>query len=89
MADPTREQNITPIDFDSLPTLDEAVPTEPHDPDHINPKVAADIRYWAHQFHVSGQVLHEAIRVHGTSVAKVRTALEHHHVSLNRTNTAT
>jgi hypothetical protein len=53
MADPTREQNITPIDFDSLPTLDEAVPTEPHDPDHINPKVAADIRYWAHQFNVS------------------------------------
>lgn len=82
MSDPTRELDITPTDFDTLPTLDEATPKHPHDPDHINPKVASDIRYWADHFHVTGQILHEAIRVHGTSVEKVRAALEHHQVSL-------
>ncbi|MDP9039320.1 MAG: DUF3606 domain-containing protein [Acidobacteriota bacterium] len=86
MSDPTREMNITPTDFDSLPTLDGEVPKAPHDPEHINPKVASDIRYWAAQLHVTGQVLHEAIRVHGTSVAKVRGALEAHQVSLSRAN---
>jgi hypothetical protein len=55
----------------------------PHDPHHINPKLASDIHYWAEQFHVSGQLLHEAIRVHGTSVEKVRAALAHHQVSLS------
>jgi hypothetical protein len=89
MSDPTRELNISPTDFDTLPTLNEEVPKAPHDPDpvhpHINPKMASDIRYWGHQFGVSGQILHEAIRVHGTSVEKVRAALEHHQVSLNST----
>jgi hypothetical protein len=82
MSDPTRDLHITPTDFDALPTLDEAIPEAPHDPEHINPKMASDILYWAHQFHVSGQLLHEAIRIHGTSVEKVRAALEHHQVSL-------
>ncbi len=82
MSDPTRDLNITPTDFDTLPILDEAVPKAPHDPDHINPKMASDILYWARHFHVSGQLLHEAIRVHGTSVEKVGAALAHHEVSL-------
>jgi hypothetical protein len=50
----------------------EEIPKASHDPDHINPKIASDIRYWAHQFQISGQLLHEAIRVHSTSVEKVR-----------------
>ncbi len=50
----------------------------PHDPQEINPKLASDIHYWSEEFHVTGQQLHEAIRVHGTHVAKVRKALEHH-----------
>ena len=82
MSDPTRDLHITPTDFDTLPTLDEAIPKAPHDPEHINPKMASDILYWAHQFHVSGQLLHEAIRVHGTSVEKVRASLVHHEVNL-------
>lgn len=86
MSDPTRELNITPIDFDRLPTLDEEIPKAPHDPEHINPKLASDIRYWGVQFHVTGQVLHEAVRVHGTSVARVKAALESHQVNLSRTN---
>ena len=62
---------------------------EPHAPheDHskgpssnteINPKISADMAYWAHQFNVTTQALHEAIRVHGTHVDKVRAALTHH-----------
>jgi hypothetical protein len=82
MSDPTRDLHITPTDFETLPTLDEAIPKAPHDPEHINPKMASDVLYWAHQFHVSGQLLHEAIRVHGTSVEKVRGALAHNQVSL-------
>ena len=82
MSDPTRELDITPTDFDALKPLDESVPKHPHDPDHINPKVSSDIAYWAHHFKVSGQLLHEAIRVHGTSVAKVRAALANHEVNL-------
>ena len=54
----------------------------PHDPHEINPKLASDIHYWATHFGVTGQILHEAIRVHGTKVEKVRAALEHHQVSL-------
>jgi Protein of unknown function (DUF3606) len=50
----------------------------PHDPNEINPKLAADIHYWAQEFHVTGQQLHEAIRVHGTHVSKIRDALKHH-----------
>ena len=49
----------------------------PHDPNEINPKLSSDIAYWAKEFGVTGDALHEAIRVHGTHVAKVRTALAH------------
>jgi hypothetical protein len=83
MSDPTREMGIEPTDFDALQTLDEEIPKAPHDPDHINPKLASDIRYWSAQFDVSGQALHEAVRVHGTSVAKVRAAVEHKRVNMN------
>jgi hypothetical protein len=48
----------------------------PHDPNEINPKLASDIHYWADEFNVTGQKLHEAILVHGTQVAKVRDALK-------------
>ena len=47
----------------------------PHDPKEINPKMASDIAYWAKEFHVTGDQLHEAIRTHGTHVEKVRAAL--------------
>nr|ADC36158.1 hypothetical protein [uncultured bacterium 162] len=73
---------IKPTDFDTLPTLDADTPKAPHDPEHINPKLASDVRYWAAQFGVSGQVLHEAVRVHGTSVAKVRAAIEQNRVNM-------
>ena len=36
----------------------------------INPKVSSDIHYWSKEFGVTGEVLHEAIRVHGTSRSK-------------------
>ena len=86
MSDPTREMGIKPTDFDALPTLDDAVPDAPHDPEHINPKLASDVRYWSAQLGVSGQVLHEAVRVHGTSVAKVRAAIEQNRVNMNSAN---
>ena len=54
----------------------------PHSPTEINPKIASDIAYWAKEFGVSGQILHEAIRMHGTHVVKVRAALEKHEVNL-------
>jgi hypothetical protein len=47
----------------------------PHDPKEINPKISSDIAYWAKEFHVTSQELHEAIRSHGTHVDKVRAAL--------------
>ncbi len=50
----------------------------PHDPKEIHPKMASDIAYWAKEFHVSGEQLHEAIRTHGTHVDKVRAALHPH-----------
>jgi hypothetical protein len=59
----------------------EPIPHGPHDPNEINPKIASDIHYWAKEFKVSGQLLHEAIRVHGTRVEKVRAALQHHQVN--------
>ena len=48
----------------------------------INPKIASDIAYWSKEFHVSGDILHEAIRTHGTHVVKIRAALAHHSVNL-------
>lgn len=50
----------------------------PHDPNEINPKLASDIHYWTKELNVTGQQLHEAIRVHGTHVKKIREALKHH-----------
>lgn len=50
----------------------------PHDPHEINPKISSDMAYWAHEFGVTTQVLHEAIRVHGTKVEKVRASLHTH-----------
>ena len=54
----------------------------PHDPrgeqGEINPKLSSDIAYWAKEFGVTGDALHEAIRVHGTHVAKVRAGLGKH-----------
>ena len=50
----------------------------PHDPKEINPKMASDIAYWAKEFNVTGDQLHEAIRTHGTHVEKVRAALHSH-----------
>lgn len=47
----------------------------PSDPHTINPKIASDIHYWSKAFAVSGDTLHEAIRVHGTQVEKVKAAL--------------
>jgi hypothetical protein len=47
----------------------------PNDPKDINPKMASDIAYWSQQFGVTGAQLHEAIRSHGTDVAKVRASL--------------
>ena len=47
----------------------------PHDPKVINPKLSSDIAYWSKEFGVTGDVLHEAIRSHGTHVDKVRAAL--------------
>ncbi len=47
----------------------------------INPKMSSDIHYWSKEFGVSGETLHEAIRVHGTHVVKVRAALAKHEVT--------
>jgi hypothetical protein len=54
------------------------VPVEkgPSDPKEINPKMSSDIQYWSKEFHVSGQELHDAIRLPGKHVAKVREALK-------------
>ncbi len=51
----------------------------PSDPHEINPKVSSDIHYWSKELNVTGDALHEAIRVHGTKVDKVRAALAAHH----------
>ena len=48
----------------------------------INPKIASDIAYWSKEFGVDGNVLHEAIRTHGTHVDKVRAALQKGEVNL-------
>jgi Protein of unknown function (DUF3606) len=49
----------------------------PHDPKEINPKMSSDIAYWSKEFGITGTELHEAIRVHGTHVEKVRAGLHH------------
>lgn len=50
----------------------------PSSPDEINPKIASDIHFWSQHFGVTGDALHEAIRVHGTHVVKIRAALAAH-----------
>ena len=51
----------------------------PSDANEINPKLASDIHYWSKAFGVTGEVLHDSIRVHGTKVEKIRAALAAHH----------
>jgi hypothetical protein len=53
-------------------------PSGPLDPHEINPNMAADIAYWSKALGVTGEQLHEAIRVHGTQVGKVCAALHTH-----------
>ena len=55
---------------------EEASTKGPHDPKIINPKLSSDIAYWAKEFGVTGEALHEAIRSHGTHVDKVRAVLQ-------------
>lgn len=47
----------------------------PSNPNEINPKLASDIAFWSHEFGISGDRLHDAIRSHGTRVDKLRAAL--------------
>lgn len=71
-----------------LPTHADTLLTEdkekqiPSSETEINPKIASDIAYWSKEFGVDGNLLHEAIRTHGTHVAKIRAALEHKEVNL-------
>jgi hypothetical protein len=58
---------------------EEEQPKHTIDPEHINPKVASDIAYWSKEFGVDGTILHEAIRMHGTSVEKIRKHLQSKH----------
>ena len=60
---------------DAAHALHEEATKGPHDPKIINPKLSSDIAYWAKEFGVTGDALHEAIRSHGTHVDKVRAAL--------------
>ena len=64
------------------PILADAAPIDhkpgPHNPKEINPKMSSDIAYWSHEFGITGERLHEIIRVHGTHVDKVRAALHSH-----------
>jgi hypothetical protein len=50
----------------------------PSNPKEINVKMSSDIAYWSKEFGVSGDALHEAIRVHGTHIDKLRAALSRH-----------
>jgi len=67
-------------DLTNVVPIEREIPTRkgPHDPNEINPKLSSDIHYWAEELHVTGQKLHEAIRVHGTQVSKIREALKGH-----------
>ena len=70
MSDPNIIATAAPIEHPEQ--------TGPHNPDEINPKMASDIAYWAKALGVTGQQLHETIRVHGTHVGKVCAALHAH-----------
>ena len=56
----------------------ENVEKGPSDAHEINPKIASDISYWSKEFGVSGEALHDAVRVHGGKVEKVKAALAAH-----------
>lgn len=72
-----------PNDKIAVPEHSEKEHDQPHDPKEINPKMASDIAYWSKEFGVSGQLLHEAIRMHGTKVETIRKHLaEKHDVNL-------
>ncbi len=58
--------------------MPENVQHGPSSPDEINPKIASDIHFWSQHFGVTGDALHEAIRVHGTHVVKILAALAAH-----------
>ena len=58
--------------------MSENVEHGPSSPDEVNPKIASDIHYWSKHFGVTGEALHEAIRVHGVHVTKIRAALAAH-----------
>ena len=72
-----------PHDKIQVPEHSEKEHDHPNNPEEINPKIASDIAYWSKEFGVSGQLLHEAIRMHGTKVAVIRKHLaEKHDVNL-------
>src|ERR1035441_6171117 len=58
-------------------TLHEDHAKGPSNPKEINPKVSSDIAYWSKQFNVTSQVLHEAIRSHGTQRDQPQSLLRH------------
>jgi len=70
-----------PILADAAPIAHKPGPHDasgPHNPKEINPKMSADIAYWSKEFGITGERLHEIIRVHGTHVDKVRAAVHSH-----------
>jgi hypothetical protein len=69
--------NMSDIIANALP-IEHPEQTGPLDPHEINPKMASDIAYWSKALGVTGEQLHEAIRVHGTRVGKVCAALHTH-----------
>jgi len=82
MAEDTIIASAAPIEH---PPTEHGHPV-PSSETEINPKLASDIHYWTRELKVTGQVLHEAIRVHGTKVEKVRHALEAGQVQLPEKN---
>jgi hypothetical protein len=71
----SEHNNVVPGHQAHAPHEDHAV-KGPHDAKEINPKMSSDIAYWAKEFGVTGDKLHEAMRSHGTHVDKLRAALK-------------
>ena len=82
MADSTIIASAAPIEHPAT----EHGHKVPSSDTEINPKLASDIHYWTQELGTTGQLLHEAIRVHGTKVAKVKHALESNQVQLPEKN---
>lgn len=82
MADSTILATAAPIEHPKT-EHGHPVPSSEHE---INPKLASDIHYWTRELKTTGQLLHEAIRVHGTKVEKVRHALEGGQVQMPESN---